>query len=122
LRLFLDNLDSDVYQTDFAVEGSSNYAFTLILRRPDEPLFIRIMTELRARGVEFRRGTAGGGNQVRQPYLARVVGPDAGPRYPKADHVHFFGMYIGNYPTLERDKILRLCELLNDIAEKGEHR
>jgi CDP-4-dehydro-6-deoxyglucose reductase, E1 len=120
LRLFLSNLDSNVYQTDFAVEGSSNYAFTLILRRPDEPLFIRIMTELRARGVEFRRGTAGGGNQVRQPYLRGLVGPDAGRQYPCADHVHFFGMYIGNYPTLERDKILRLCELLNDLAEKGE--
>ncbi len=120
LRLFLGNLDPDVYQTDFEVEGCSNYAFTLILRRPDEPLFIRIMTELRARGVEFRRGTAGGGNQVRQPYLRDLVGPDAGRLYPRADHVHFFGMYIGNYPSLERDKILRLCDLLNDLAAKGE--
>src|SRR5258708_29155812 len=29
LRLFLDNLDSDTYWTDFATQGSSNYAFTL---------------------------------------------------------------------------------------------
>ena len=27
-----------------------------------------------------------------------------------------YGMYIGNYPTLQREKILRLCELLNDVA------
>jgi CDP-6-deoxy-D-xylo-4-hexulose-3-dehydrase len=116
LLLFLANLNPEVYQTNFTTEGSSNYAFTLILRRPDEELFRSVMTCLRTRGVEFRRGTAGGGNQVRQPYLRRLVAPHAGKDYPRADHVHFFGMYIGNYPTLERDKILRLCELLNAVA------
>ena len=65
--------------------------------------------------MEFRRGTAGGGNQLRQPYLRRRLGVDAWKDFPKADHVHFFGIYIGNYPTLERDKILRLCELLNQL-------
>ena len=116
LLLFLNNLNSEAYQTDFATEGSSNYAFTLILRHPDEALFRRITTSLRLHGVEFRRGTAGGGNQVRQPYLRQVLGPDAGKNYPHADHVHFFGMYIGNYPTLEKDKILRLCDLLNSLV------
>ncbi|MBI3408015.1 MAG: DegT/DnrJ/EryC1/StrS aminotransferase family protein [Planctomycetes bacterium] len=113
LHGFLEHLDPDVFQTDFAVEGSSNYAFTLILRRPDHELFARIERELHDAGVEYRRGTAGGGNQLRQPYLRRLLGPDAWRAFPRADHVHFFGMYIGNYPTLEREKILRLCELLN---------
>ncbi len=116
LRLFLDHLDPEVYQTDFAVEGSSNYAFTLILRQPDETLMRRIMRTLKMRGVEFRRGTAGGGNQLRQPYLRRLLGPEAWRRCPRADHVHFYGMYIGNYPSLPRDTILRLCELLNQLA------
>jgi CDP-4-dehydro-6-deoxyglucose reductase, E1 len=116
LRLFLTNLNPDVYLTDFTTTGSSNYAFTLILRQPDEALFRRIMAALKTRGVEFRRGTAGGGNQVRQPYLRNMLGPDAWKGYPRADHVHFFGMYIGNYPALERDKILRLCALLNHLA------
>jgi CDP-6-deoxy-D-xylo-4-hexulose-3-dehydrase len=116
LRLFLANLNPRVYRTDFALEGSSNYAFTLILRQPDEALFARIMAALRARGVEFRRGTAGGGNQVRQPYLSRLMGTDAWKHFPQADHVHFFGMYIGNYPTLPRHKVLCLCELLNHLA------
>ncbi len=116
LRLFLDHLDSEIYQTDFAVEGSSNYALTLILRRPDHALMRRVMAALRAKGVEFRRGTAGGGNQVRQPYLTRLLGPDAWKAFPRADHAHFFGAYIGNYPTLEKEKILRLCDLLNGVA------
>src|SRR6266852_1581372 len=32
LRLFLQNLDPDAYYTEFACEGSSNYAFPLVLR------------------------------------------------------------------------------------------
>ena len=118
-RYFLANLNSDVYQTDFALEGSSNYAFTLILKKPDEQLMQIIQRELRASRVEFRRGTAGGGNQVRQPYLRRLLGTDAWRAFPRADHVHFFGMYIGNYPTLEQSKILALCDLLNDLATRG---
>ncbi len=116
LRLFLANLDPAAYQTDFATEGSSNYALTLILREPDAELCRRVMAALKTHGVEYRRGTAGGGNQVRQPYLRRLLGPDAWRDYPRADHVHFYGFYIGNYPTLEREKILRLCELLNHLA------
>ncbi|HJT76059.1 MAG TPA: aminotransferase class I/II-fold pyridoxal phosphate-dependent enzyme [Gemmataceae bacterium] len=118
LRLFLANLDPALYQTDFATEGSSNYAFTLILRDPDAALAARVMARLRANGVEFRRGTAGGGNQLRQPYLRRLLGDDAWRQCPQADHVHFYGFYIGNYPTLPRDRILRLCELLNGLAHR----
>jgi CDP-6-deoxy-D-xylo-4-hexulose-3-dehydrase len=113
LLLFLDNLDPELYQTDFATEGSSNYAFTLILKNPDPVLCKRVMATLRAHRVEFRRGTSGGGNQLRQPYLRRLLGSEAYKRYPRADHVHFYGFYVGNYPTLEREKILRLCDVLN---------
>jgi CDP-6-deoxy-D-xylo-4-hexulose-3-dehydrase len=119
LRYFLDHLNPDVYQTDFASDGSSNYALTLILRHPDRPLFDRITAALRDAGVEFRRGTAGGGNQLRQPYLRRLFGGDVHKNFPRVDHVHFFGMYIGNYPTLRRDKIQRLCDLLNRLTEEG---
>lgn len=116
LKLFLDGLDPEFFYTEFATEGSSNYAFTLVLRGADERRTKRVMAALREAGVEFRRGTAGGGNQVRQPYLRREVGAEAWRRFPRADHVHFHGMYIGNYPSLERGKIARLCELLNDVA------
>ncbi len=104
------------YRTNFTVEGSSNYALTLILGEPDPELCDRVMAALRTNGIEFRRGTAGGGNQVRQPYLRARVGPDAGTRYPQADHVHFFGFYIGNYPSLQGERIVGLCELLNGLV------
>lgn len=116
LRLFLENLDGRLYRTDFAVEGSSNYAFTLVLREPDANLCERVMAALRANGVEFRRGTSGGGNQVRQPYLRKRLGDDEWRKYPRADHVHFYGFYIGNYPSLERERVLWLCDVLNGLG------
>jgi CDP-4-dehydro-6-deoxyglucose reductase, E1 len=114
LKLFLDRLDGGKYQTDFAVEGSSNYAFTLILRQPDGALWKRVEAALRQHGVEFRRGLSGGGNQLRQPYLRRLFGEHY-KKFPVCDHAHFYGCYIGNYPSLESEKILALCELLNAL-------
>jgi CDP-6-deoxy-D-xylo-4-hexulose-3-dehydrase len=114
LRLFLKNLDPGRYFTDFETEGSSNYAFTLVLKEPNEAFCQLVMETLRAARVEFRRGTSGGGNQLRQPYLRRLFG-DEYQNYPAVNHVHFFGFYIGNYPDLAEEKILRLCRMLNEI-------
>ncbi len=113
---FLEHLDPEKYVTDFEVEGCSNYAFTLVLRRPDEAFCGRLMAALRGAGVEFRRGLSGGGNQLRQPYLRGVVPSDYHRLFPHTEHLHFYGFYLGNYPGLERERILALCELLNGIA------
>lgn len=115
LLLFLQNLDPDKYQTDFETAGSCNYAFTLILKQPDTALRDKVMQTLREQGVEFRRGTAGGGNQLRQPYLKKIFGETDLTKYSRVDHVHFYGFYIGNYPGLEKDKILELCSLVNKL-------
>jgi CDP-6-deoxy-D-xylo-4-hexulose-3-dehydrase len=117
LKLFLDNLDPTKYQTDFATAGSCNYAFTLVLKRPDPVFSDQVMKTLREYGVEYRRGTSGGGNQLRQPYLRRLLGEPDLSQFPNVDHVHFYGFYIGNYPGLEREKIRALCSLLNSIKE-----
>jgi len=115
LQLFLSQLDPAKYQTDFAVEGSSNYAFTLVLQKPDADLWGRVETTLREAGVEFRRGLSGGGNQLRQPYLRRILGDEECEKYPNVNHVHFYGCYIGNYPALLAEKISKLCNLLNAL-------
>ena len=119
LTLFLDNLDPEKYQTDFETAGSCNYAFTLILKRPDPVLCRNVMNALRRHNVEFRRGTAGGGNQLRQPYLKMIIGEKEYEKYPKVDHVHFYGFYIGNYPELEQEKILDLCYILNELPSES---
>jgi CDP-6-deoxy-D-xylo-4-hexulose-3-dehydrase len=66
-------------------------------------------------GIEFRRGSSGGGNQMRQPYLKGLVENKDWEAYPEVEHIHFYGYYIGNYPDLEREKILKLCEILNNV-------
>ena len=115
LRTFLDHLDPAWYRTDFDLEGSCNYAFTLVLKKADPRFREKVEMALKAAKVEFRRGTAGGGNQLRQPYARKWVGDLEFEKYPNVDHVHFYGYYIGNYPDLEREKIVRLCEILNRL-------
>jgi len=116
-KLFLSRLDPGLYWTDFPIEGSVNYAFPLVMNTPDDALRDRLMAVLDANGIEHRRGNAGGGNQLRQPYLDGIAPPKADlPRlFPVVDHIHFFGFYIGNYPSLDADRIRRLCDILNSV-------
>jgi len=113
--LFLRNIDPQKYRTDFKLEGSCNYAFNLILKKADPEFRDRIMEALRESRVEFRRGSAGGGNQLRQPYLKRIVPEGEYKKYPQVEHIHFYGFYIGNYPDLPEEKTLALCDLLNHL-------
>lgn len=114
-QLFLDNLDSAKYYTDFWLDGAVNYAFVIMLRKPDPQAFRYLAEALCEANVEFRRGTAGGGNLARQPFVRERM-PDFDPTTLKnADFIHSYGLYTGNYPDLERDKILGLCELLNSL-------
>ncbi|MBF0418435.1 MAG: DegT/DnrJ/EryC1/StrS family aminotransferase, partial [Magnetococcales bacterium] len=110
---FLDRIDADHYRTDFRLEGSSNYAFNLILREADPDRVERLMRTMREHGIEFRRGSAGGGNQLRQPYLRHVVPEGYHRLFPEAEHIHFYGFYIGNFPDLSLAEVDALCAILN---------
>ena len=113
--LYLDLLDSDKYYTDFALDGSVNYAFILIVRNGDRDLYGRVCEMLQEENVEFRRGTAGGGNLTRQRFVRRAF-PDIDPAsLPNVEYIHEYGVYLGNYPDLEREKIEMLCEKLNGL-------
>ena len=115
LTVFLGALDRDKYRTDYRIEGSSNYALPLVLETADQALFQRVTTLLKELGVEYRKGTAGGGNQLRQPYAKERWGEDLHKEFPEAEHIHQFGLYIGNYPSLETWKIEALTEKLNRL-------
>lgn len=115
LHTFLSHLDGETYQTDFATAGCSSYAFTLVLQHPDMHLRDAVETMLNRHGIEFRRGIAGGGNQLRQPYLKRRFGTMYS-QFPNVEHVHYYGWYIGNFPSLEKGQIVWLCDQLNKLA------
>lgn len=113
LHHFLQKIDSSKYRTDFKVEGSSNYAFNLILKHADDELVERLMKRMRESGVEFRRGSAGGGNQIRQPYLKGIVPDGHHLDFPQTEHIHFYGFYIGNFPDLTKNEIDEICNIIN---------
>jgi CDP-6-deoxy-D-xylo-4-hexulose-3-dehydrase len=115
LEHFLSILDPEIFQTDFKVEGSSNYAFTLILRKPNLDFRNKVEFSLKEAGIEFRRGLSGGGNQLRQPYLRRKKNLPPPESMPVTEHVHHYAWYIGNYPELEAEQINWLGSVLKSI-------
>lgn len=115
LHRFMGQIDSKKYRTDFKLDGSSNYAFNLVLREPDNDLVQRLMQKMGDAGVEFRRGSAGGGNQLRQPYLRSIVPEGYHKQFPETEHIHFYGFYIGNFPDLKYDEVDELCVILNSV-------
>ena len=112
---FLDLINVQHFKTDFKLEGMSNYAFNLVLREADHTFVNRLMMRMREYGIEFRRGSAGGGNQVRQPYLKEIVPHKHYLNFPNTDHIHYFGFYIGNYPELRTHEINDICAILNSV-------
>tara|TARA_Y100000592_G_scaffold91377_1_gene151450 strand:+ start:10539 stop:11693 length:1155 start_codon:yes stop_codon:yes gene_type:complete len=113
LDIWLTNLNNVLYYVEYDVEGSSNYALPLILRE-DNKKMKEVCKILEEEKVEYRLGTAGGGNQARQPYLERygfkVVGD-----LDTSNYIHDYGLYIGNHPELEEQEIINLCERLNNV-------
>ena len=114
-RLFLKLLDNTKYRTDFDLEGSCNYAFPVILKTKSLKLRNYFEKNLTKNKIEFRRGSAGGGNQLRQPYLKEIAKKINLKTFIEVEHIHFFGYYIGNYPSLSKSKIKKICNILNRI-------
>jgi len=114
-KLFLQNLDSKKFYINFDLEGMSNYAFPVILKNKSIVLRNKLENLMSKNKIEFRRGNAGGGNQLRQPYLSSYVKNINLEHFKNVEHVHFFGYYIGNYPSLKKKKIINLCKILNSL-------
>ena len=111
---FIKNLDKDKYHIDIEIEGQCNYAFIVILKNPSFEKRNLVEETLRNKGIEFRRGMSGGGNQLRQPYMKKYFNIDYS-KFKNVDYVHHFGWYIGNYPGLQKEKIDVLLDTLNNI-------
>ena len=113
-KYFMERLDSTKYHTDIEMDGQCNYAFIVVLKDGDFEFRNKVESTLRENGIEFRRGLSGGGNQLRQPWFKKHYNIDHS-QFPNMDHVHHFGWYVGNYPSLEREKITKLVQTLNSL-------
>ena len=115
-ELFIARLDGFKFQTDFEVVGNCNYAFPVVLLEPNAERRDRLEKLLTSQNIEYRRGNAGGGNQLRQPYLKEFCKDREWQNFPQAEHIHHYGWYIGNYPDLDRETIEQICILLNSCS------
>jgi CDP-6-deoxy-D-xylo-4-hexulose-3-dehydrase len=111
-QTWIDNLNPDLYYTDYDVEGNSNFALPLIYFNPfNEDKICDILTEEK---VEYRLGTIGGGSQVYQPYI--LNSPHRIPNtLPNSDIIHKTSLYVGNHPELTEEQIINLCKKLNNV-------
>ena len=114
LNVWLNNLDHEKYYIEYDRRGNSNFSLPLILNNADKDLLTSVCELLETESVEYRTGTAGGGNQVRQPYLKNY-------KYKiyndlvEVDHIHDYALYIGNHTDLIDSQIVDLCEKLNEL-------
>ena len=109
---FLSKLNNKKFYTNFNKKGISNYAFPVILKTKsinERNLFEKYMDK---KGIEYRRGNAGGGNQLRQPYLKGLEKPQ---KFSNTEIVHHFGYYIGNFPSLSIKRVKKIINILNNF-------
>ena len=122
---FLNSIDKNKYKVNFNTKGCSNYALNIVLqpKYANDKFVQQLMNALRKQEIEFRRGSAGGGNQLRQPYLknyfqSKAVNekvPDYYLDYPNTEHMHFYSFYVGNYPSLDSTQLHNLVTTLNEV-------
>ena len=114
LDTWLQNLDANLYFTYFNTNGNSNFALSLVLRK-DRVDIKDVCKILEQSEVEYRLGTAGGGNQTRQPFLEKhsfkIVGA-----LPISNYIHDYGLYVGNHTELTESQIVNLCKELNNVS------
>lgn len=108
---FVRQLNSKIYHVDFEMGGQCNYAFIVILKNKSKQARDHLENKLRLNAIEFRRGLSGGGNQLKQPYFKDKQVDHS--KFPVVNHIHDYSCYIGNYPSLTREKIDHLVSVLN---------
>ena len=53
---------------------------------------------MKINNIEFRRGNAGGGNQLRQPYLKKYLKNVNFKNFREVDHIHFLVIILETIP------------------------
>tara|TARA_R110002020_G_C16317913_1_gene774490 strand:+ start:5077 stop:6204 length:1128 start_codon:yes stop_codon:yes gene_type:complete len=108
LGLFLENLNSDKFYTDFKLAGCSNFAFPIFVKHP--ALMTKVCEALYGAEVEYRPCIAG--NLHNHP-LTSALSKEYSDE--NAEKVHQSCIYVGNHKDITKDDILSLCNLLNSL-------
>jgi CDP-6-deoxy-D-xylo-4-hexulose-3-dehydrase len=100
--------------TSFTTQGNSSFALPLILQFSNVDKLKDVCIILEEEKVEYRLGTAGGGNQALQPYLKKF-NHRINDGLPVINYIHSNSLYIGNHPELTSEQIINLCNKLNNV-------
>jgi len=114
LDVWLKNLDGNKFFVSYNTNGNSSFALPLIMQAVEKEKLKDVCKILEEQGVEYRLGTAGGGNQARQPYLKKYEHSIIG-NLPVANYIHDYSLYIGNHTDLFEEQIIDLTKKLNEI-------
>ncbi len=87
------------------LEFCSNFAYPIITSNI-KPLVV----DLKASGVECRPLICG--SIARQPFWVNQYGT-TGRKYPFADKIHNFGLYVPNNHEIREEEIEEICEIIN---------
>tara|TARA_R110001583_G_scaffold123793_1_gene275192 strand:+ start:845 stop:2011 length:1167 start_codon:yes stop_codon:yes gene_type:complete len=105
--VFMDNIDSDLYRTDYSREGCSNFAFPIFTKRDN---LQKIKDRLNEISVEYRPCIAG--NLYEHPFMNSVNQF----RFDKnANLIHQNCIYVGNHKDVTPDMVKTLCDELNKL-------
>jgi len=113
MRQFLDDAP-DWLWTEYRTEGLSSFALPLISE--DQEGAHRARRAVDDLGIERRPVVAG--NLLKQPFFRHSEARVAHGGTPVADHVHSFGMYLGNGPHVSPEMVEQLTERL--VQERAE--
>ena len=114
LKTWLDYLDPFKFMTGFTTQGNSSFALPLILQLSNVSKLKDVCKILEKEKVEYRLGTAGGGNQALQPYLKKF-NYRINDKMHIVDYIHSNSLYIGNHPELTEEQIINHCKKLNNV-------
>lgn len=114
LKIWLNSLSDQIFYKNFDTSGNSNFALPLILLKQDKTIFNKILQYLKTRKIEYRKGTAGGGNLTSQPFVKNIKKKVIN-NLQNSNHIHNFGLYIGNHTELKEKQIKSLAKNLNNI-------
>lgn len=104
------NLNQDRYIIPYSQNFNVPFCFPIVLKEPDYNKIDNIKKELASRLIEWR--SIVGGNLARQTCFQGI---EDYHNFPNAEFLNSFGIYVGLYPKLNRNKLLKLIDFLNRI-------
>lgn len=111
MAVFLDNVPDGLW-TDFKVDGVSSFAIPLIA--DSESASRAVQRAIDALDIESRPVVAG--NLLNQPFM-RNISVESRPT-PTADHIHRFGLYVGNGHHVNASMIKTLTQSIQQEMQR----